>query len=195
MPSTRYTVRLPLALDQAVQAHLLTTGTSFAVLIREALAAYLADTPPTVSPTGADSADTLSALQAQLAEVTTRVKVLEEILTRWSQLTDRSADSVPTERRQDADSRADTVLTPADRSADTLPTGADTPRRGGRPSSPLRGQILALLREHPEGLRAEDIRVYVQAPRPIGDLLQGMLKGGVIRVHGHGRERRYVGTT
>jgi hypothetical protein len=120
MPSTRYTVRLPAALDAAVQAHLRATGLPFAVLIREALSAYLADTPP---------------------------------------------------------------------------TGADTPRRGGRPSSPLRHQILALLREHPEGLRAEDIRVYVHAQRPIGDLLQGMVKGGVIRAQGRGRERRFVGTT
>ena len=52
MPSTRYTVRLPPALDTAVQEYLRTAGTSFAVLIRQALAAYLADTLPTAPPTG-----------------------------------------------------------------------------------------------------------------------------------------------
>jgi hypothetical protein len=91
----------------------------------------------------------------------------------------------------------------ADRSADTPPPGADTPepapgstrgrpRRSGRPPGPLRLQILALLQAHPAGLRAEEIRVYVQTPRPIGDTLQGMLKGGVITAQGRGTERRYV---
>jgi hypothetical protein len=81
--------------------------------------------------------------------------------------------------------------------ADTTPPGAATPgrtRRTGRPPGPLRQQILALLQAHPEGLRAEEIRVYVQTPRPIGDTLQGMLKGGVITVQGRGTERRYVAT-
>jgi hypothetical protein len=207
MPSTRYTVRLPEALDTAVQAYLRTAGTPFAVLIRQALAAYIADTlptrlptpadrTPTEMPTPADSADRLRDVQTQLADLTTRVKVIEEILTQWPQLADlsadRSADQVPTARRQDADRPADNMPTPADKDADTLPTGADTPRRTGRPSSPLRSQILDLLRDHPEGLRAEEIRVYVHARRPIGDLLQGMRKGGVIRAQGRGPARRYV---
>jgi hypothetical protein len=38
MPSTRYTVRLPPALDTALQEYLRTAGTSFAVLIRQTLA-------------------------------------------------------------------------------------------------------------------------------------------------------------
>ena len=41
MPSTRYTVRLPPALDAAVQEHIRAAGTPFAVLIRDALSAYL----------------------------------------------------------------------------------------------------------------------------------------------------------
>jgi hypothetical protein len=45
-PSPRYTVRLPQALDAQVQARV-QAGTPFAVLIRDALSAYLADTPPT----------------------------------------------------------------------------------------------------------------------------------------------------
>jgi hypothetical protein len=57
---------------------------------------------------------------------------------------------------------------------------------------PLRQQILDLLQAHPEGLRAEEIRVYLQARRPIGDTLQGMLKGGVITAQGQGIHRRYV---
>jgi hypothetical protein len=49
MPSPRYTVRLPQALDARVPARIRTTGTPFAVLMREALTAYLADTPPTAA--------------------------------------------------------------------------------------------------------------------------------------------------
>ena len=47
MPSPRYTVRLPEPLHTLVQEYLLTTRTRFAVLIREALSAYLADSTPT----------------------------------------------------------------------------------------------------------------------------------------------------
>jgi hypothetical protein len=79
---TRYTVRLSPALDALVQQRIRTSGTPFAVLIQEALSAYLADTPPTGTPTpaprAADSADTLRALQAQLAALTTRVETLEQ---------------------------------------------------------------------------------------------------------------------
>jgi hypothetical protein len=104
MPSPRYTVRLPAALDTAVQEHIRTAGTPFAVLIREALAAYLADTPSTGALIPADSADRIQELQAQVADLTMRVKVIEEILTRWPQLADSTAD-------RSADSDADMVPT------------------------------------------------------------------------------------
>jgi len=122
MPSTRYTVRLPPALDAAVQERIRTAGTPFAVLIRDALSAYFADTSPTGLPTPADNADTLRELQEKLADVTTRVKVLEEILTTWPQFADIS----PT--------AADTS---ADRSADTAPTG-----RGQRKLTPRQQRAL-----------------------------------------------------
>ena len=75
-PSPRYTVRLPHALDARVQARV-RTGTLFAVLTREALSAYLADTPPPSPPTPADNAGTLRALEEQLAALATRVEMLE----------------------------------------------------------------------------------------------------------------------
>jgi hypothetical protein len=100
-PSPRYTVRLPHALDAQVQARV-SAGTPFALLIREALAAYLADTPPTGTPTpAADSADTVRTLHEQLAALTTRVEILEQM---------------PTHRRQNADSRADSRRQPHQRS-------------------------------------------------------------------------------
>ena len=121
MPSTRYTVRLPPALDAAVQEHIRTSGTPFAVLMREALSAYLADRAPTGLLTPADSADTIRELQAQQVELTTRVKVIEEMLTQWTQFADRAADS-----------RAERALTSADRSADRPPTPVDAVRRQPR---------------------------------------------------------------
>jgi len=180
MPRTRYTVRLPPALDAAVQERLLTTRTPFAVFVREALSAYLAATAPTSTPPPDDGADILRDIQTRLAALTVRVEAMEEEL-RALTATARATTPPPADRH-------------ADRSAHAAPTGADTPppsRRGRRPS-PLHQQILALLQRHPEGLRAEEIRVYVQARRPIGDILQGMVKGGVIAGQGRGLARRYV---
>ena len=115
MPSPRYTVRLPHALDAAVQARV-QAGTPFAVLIREALAAYLADTLPTGAPTAQPTgADTLHAIQSHLAALTARVEILELALT-----------TVPTPRRPAADRSADSVPTPADTNADSTPTCADS---------------------------------------------------------------------
>ena len=78
MPSPRYIVRLPPALDALVQEHIRASETPFAVLMQEALAAYLADTPPPGTLTRADSTDSVQELQGQLAALTTRVEALEQ---------------------------------------------------------------------------------------------------------------------
>ena len=100
MPSTRYTVRLPLALDALVQEWIRTSGTPFAVLIHDALSASLADTPPPGPRTPAASAATLHELQAQLAALITRVEALEQrrspLLAERRPLADRSVDRTPT---------------------------------------------------------------------------------------------------
>jgi hypothetical protein len=184
MPSPRYTVRLPQALDALVQARV-QAGTPFAVLIREALAAYLADTAPTGHvPTAADAADSVQALGEQLALLRTRVEALEQVLTR---------------RRQDADTSADTpAATAPTRDADSAPTPADTRAihshqpRAGRPRSALGLRIVEVLAAHPDGLSAEQIRVYVSPERPIGDILSGMKRTGAVQTIGHGRRLRYV---
>jgi len=92
MPSNpRYTVKLPKALDALVQARV-RAGTPFAVLIREALEAYLADT----APASADRADTLRDVQAQLTALTQRVAALERTPTPCRQSADRAVDRAPT---------------------------------------------------------------------------------------------------
>jgi hypothetical protein len=57
--------------------------------------------------------------------------------------------------------------------------------------SPMRWRILTLLEEHPEGLDATELRVYLKAEKPLGDTLQGMRKHGAIRTQGSGKETRY----
>jgi hypothetical protein len=42
--------------------------------------------------------------------------------------------------------------------------------------------MLTLLQAHPEGLSAEELRVYLKAEKPMGDVLQGMRKGGAKRI-------------
>ena len=172
-PSPRYTVRLPPALDALVQKRIRSSGTPFALLVREALSAYLADTPPTGTPPGADrSADTIHALQAQLVRLTTRVEAIEHMLTRLRRL-------------------ADTQPTPADSDADTPPRPADTPtplRRRGT----MRARILALLQEHQGGLTAEELRFYLKPERPLGDVLQGMVRQGRVVRQGDRKGGRYV---
>src|SRR5262245_37773693 len=128
MPSTRYTVRLPPALDTAVQERIRTAGTPFAVLIRDALSAYLAATPPTGAATPPASTDPLRELQEQLTRVTKRVEVIEATLTRRRPRAARPAPG------------ADTRSSPGRRQS------------LGRPKGPLRAGIDALLRTHPEGL-------------------------------------------
>ncbi len=80
------------------------------------------------------------------------------------------------------------------------PSPEDTapPARGVSPGSapfPTRGaarqRILALLREHPEGLTATELRVYLRADRSLSDTCAGMLRDGLLRRVGRGR---YVGT-
>jgi len=61
----------------------------------------------------------------------------------------------------------------------------------GRRSSPLRQQILTLLTEHPEGVSPEHIRVYLNPGKPIGDVLQGMRRAGVVHLRGEGYQKRY----
>ena len=154
MPSTRYTVRLPPALDAAVQEHIRTSGIPIAVLIRDALSVYLADTPPTGLPTQADSADTLRELQEKLADVTTRVKVIEEILTTWPQF----ADIPPI----DADMSAD-------RSADTAPTGRGQRKLTPRQQRALRDKyqsgvsVPALMEEY--GISRASVFRYLQSEK------------------------------
>jgi hypothetical protein len=167
--------RITIRLDAVLYAQLMAQsqhGPPLAAIVRQALVDYMARQTETVASsvslmeTVADLAARLQALETQVAALADRVDPLRQ----------PAAATAASARQPAADLAADT---PA-------------PRRGGRPASPLRGQVLALLQAHPEGLRAEEIRVYLDVRRPIGDLLAGMLRGGVITAQGRGQTRRFV---
>ena len=63
-------------------------------------------------------------------------------------------------------------------------------RTRGRPGI-MRESILNLLRSHPEGLSAEQIRGLLSPGKPIGDTLQGLRRSNLVRTEGSGREMRY----
>ena len=55
----------------------------------------------------------------------------------------------------------------------------------------LRSTPVDLLRQHPAGLSAEEIRVYLRPDKPLGDVLQGMRRQSVVNTRGRGKETRY----
>src|SRR5262249_43785866 len=156
--------------DAALYAQLMAQsqhGPPLAAIVRQALVDYMARQTEQVTST--------VSLTETVADLAARVETLEgHIAHLAARLETLTANPQP--------AMADTAPVAASDQPPAADMAAETPapRRGGRPSSPLRQQILTLLRDHPAGLRAEEIRVYVQARRPIGDTLQGMLKGGVL---------------
>jgi hypothetical protein len=75
---------------------------------------------------------------------------------------------------------------------DTAPCREATRRLAPqRPRGEMRQRILTLLGAHPEGLSAEELRVYLQAEKPLGDTLQGMRKQQKVRTQGAGKALRY----
>jgi hypothetical protein len=63
-------------------------------------------------------------------------------------------------------------------------------RKGGRPGI-LRQPILDLLRQHPEGLTAVEMKVHLQTDKHVGDTLSGMVRNKVIRKQRRGKDVRY----
>ena len=181
--SSKISVRLTSEIQALLSDHV-RHGRRVSDIIRTALEGYLGVRPtegPTERPTAlqlsdavSDMSDKLTRLASDVSDIRIRIERLE------------AGKTGPSRVRQEQSVRPTTRPTPQSR--------ASSPRRPGRPSSPLRQQILDLLQAHPEGLRAEELRVYLQVRRPIGDTLQGMLKGGVIMAQGHGSARRYVVT-
>jgi hypothetical protein len=68
---------------------------------------------------------------------------------------------------------------------------ANVSRRPGRPST-MRQPIIDLLRTHPEGLRAEQMKVLLGVETKVGDILSGMVRDRLLEKQGNGKAVRYV---
>jgi hypothetical protein len=64
-------------------------------------------------------------------------------------------------------------------------------RRPGRPST-MRQPIIGLLRAHPEGLSAVQMKVHLGVDKNIGDTLSGMVRDHLLEKQGNGKAVRYV---
>jgi hypothetical protein len=144
-----------------------------AAIVREALIHYL-NRQPDVSHTPDNLTDTVAAMAASVTDLQQQVQAL----------TARVEALAASEQRQGRQPAAATA-------ASGRPVHGHQPR-GGRPRSALGQRILTLLGAHPEGLSAEQIRVYVSPERPIGDILNGMRRTGAVQAFGQGRKLRYV---
>jgi len=79
-----------------------------------------------------------------------------------------------------------------DNPTDTAPRREATRRLAPQRSrGEMRQRILTLLGAHPEGLSADELRVYLKAEKPLGDTLQGMRKQQKVRTRGTGKALRY----
>jgi len=167
--------RITIRLDDATYAQLEVRGSQgqpLAAIVRQALLEYLARQPD-APQTPPELALTVAAMAARLEGLIVEV---EDLRTRLDALAAIRQPPIATQRQPPA----------------AVAASSTTPRRRGRPSSPLHHQILALLAAHPEGLNAAAIRVYLAVPRPIGDILAGMVRRGVIVVQGQGHGRHFT---
>ena len=64
-------------------------------------------------------------------------------------------------------------------------------RHPGRPST-IRQPIIDLLRTHPEGLSAVQMKVHLGVDKNIGDTLSGMVRDHLLEKQGNGKAVRYV---
>jgi hypothetical protein len=64
-------------------------------------------------------------------------------------------------------------------------------KKRGRPGT-MRAQILALLRDYPDGLTALEMKVYLGAEKAFGDTLQGMVRQHRLEKKGSGNAVRYL---
>jgi hypothetical protein len=137
--------------------------------------------------------------------------VVDTILYDMNRDTEYTSDTKEARATRSSDSKAESAATRAetptrgqsrkasDRKAgtstilsDTKAAIADIPqRRTGRKSGSMRQRILTLLQDHPEGLNAEQLRGYLTPEKPIGDVLQGMRRNGVVKTQGQGKDVRY----
>jgi hypothetical protein len=108
-------------------------------------------------------------------------------------VTDTNGGVTETPEREYVADTGNSLVTDTDSNVtDTESPSEATPRQPApRQRGGMRQRILTLLQEHPEGLSAEQIRVYLKAETPLGDTLQGMRKQQKVHTRGTGKAMRY----
>lgn len=160
---------------------------SVAALVSDIVSASVSDALSDVSARLSASVSDVSDMRARLGQLAARLEELSASVCQRPTPRLTSQQPAPAAAPEAAAARMPPVPETA-----TTPAAAPPRRRGGRPPSPERQQILALLEAHPEGLSAEELRVYVKPAKPIGDTLQHLRKSGVLRTRQDGKTRRYV---
>ena len=127
-------------------------------------------------------------------------EALEEYLTNKGQTKNIPAEDTPTYGQTEKYISGQTIIVKESiresfRQTENVPEGSGENNRqkkkGGRKRGELAERILGLLGSHPEGLSAQELRVYLKAAKPIGDTLQGMERLGTLKGVGSGREKKY----
>jgi hypothetical protein len=169
----RLTVRIPKGLYERLEEyvgrkHYPRGAPQLAVCVREALEEYLdnkgqtKNTPPVENRISRQTEKYISG----------QTSIVQESIRESFRQTENVPDGLENNNRQ---------------TKKVLPAG----RQGGRKRSELGERILALLSSYPEGLSAEEIRVYLKPEKPIGDTLQGMVRTGKLRGVGSGQQKQY----
>jgi hypothetical protein len=172
-------------------------------LVQQALAQFSAHTPPGIS-TVTDMSQIRELIRAEFIAMQAEKTAVTDTVTEV--VTDTLARDLPELVRQlveglalealglpvtdaysnDTDMNGDIADTDSN-VTDTEPLREPTPRQ----REAMRQPILDLLSEHPEGLSAEEIRVYLRPEKPLGDTLQGMRRQGKVHTRGKGKDMRY----
>jgi Arc/MetJ-type ribon-helix-helix transcriptional regulator len=182
------TLRLPRDLYDQAQQHAKRRQTTLSELVREGLQLRL-ETPT-------DPRDILATQDSTVMQEV-RQMIADEVQAALAAQHFQAAESTPPRQRVGKSktqhySNATQGQTYAPAPGHSLVTEPVPTRTGGRPRSPVGQQILDLLAAHPEGLSADELRVYLKATKPIGDILSGMKKTGAVTTQGEGKPLRYV---
>ena len=175
--------------DLALQWHC-----SPSALVQQALAQFSSHTLPGIS-TPTDTTQIREIIRAELSAMHAEAAPATETVT--EAVTATLARDLPAMVRQLVEGLAlealglpvtdtNSDVTDTEPHRETIPRQPSQRKRGG-----MRQSILDLLGEHPEGLSAEEIRVYLRPEKPLGDTLQGMRRQGRVRTHGKGKDMRY----
>jgi hypothetical protein len=127
-------------------------------------------------------------VQSQDKDVMAEVRAMVDVAVQAALGAQRNSMPVHVETPAETPAQPPSTLT-NDNNATVVQKRNSQPR--GRRSGTMRQRILALLAEHPEGLSPEQIRVYLNPEKPIGDVLQGMRRAGVVHLRGDGYQKRY----